>query len=78
MIYARICTTLVSSAFSLQVYLPDYVIAWLGGREAAQMMQGAVESTRNMFAGFGSKAGHTPGIKKIEENKSAGDTDGFK
>lgn len=78
MIYARICTTLVSSAFSLQVYLPDYVIAWLGGREAAQMMKGAVESTRNMFAGFGGKAGHAPGIKKMDQNKPAGDADGFK
>lgn len=78
MIYARICTTLVSSAFSLQVYLPDYVIAWLGGREAAQMMKGAVESARNMFAGFGGKAGHAPGIKKMDQNKPAGDADGFK
>lgn len=78
MIYARICTTLVSSAFSLQVYLPDYVIAWLGGREAAQMMKGAVESTRSMFAGFGSKAGHAPGIKRMEQNRPAGDADGFK
>ncbi|WP_149543164.1 DotA/TraY family protein, partial [Serratia marcescens] len=68
MIYARICTTLVSSAFSLQVYLPDYVIAWLGGREAAQMMKGAVESARNMFAGFGGKASHAPGIKKMDQN----------
>lgn len=78
LVYARLCTNLVSSAFSLQVYLPDYVIAWLGGREAAQMMKGAVESTRNMFAGFGSKAGNTPGLKKIEANKSASDGDGFK
>lgn len=78
MIYARLCTTLVSSAFSLQVYLPDYVIAWLGGREAAQMMKGAVESTRNMFAGFGGKAGHTPGIKKMDQNKPSGNNDGFK
>lgn len=78
MIYARTCTTLVSSAFSLQVYLPDYVIAWLGGREAAQMMKGAVESARNMFAGFGSKAGHTPGIKRMEETKPSGNSDGFK
>lgn len=78
MIYARICTTLVSSAFSLQVYLPDYVIAWLGGREAAQMMKGAVESARNMFAGFGSKAGHTPGIKRMDQNKPGGNSDGFK
>ncbi|WP_337263689.1 MULTISPECIES: DotA/TraY family protein [unclassified Serratia (in: enterobacteria)] len=78
MIYARLCTTLVSSAFSLQVYLPDYVIAWLGGREAAQMMKGAVESARNMFAGFGGKAGHTPGMKRMEQNKPSGDADGFK
>ncbi|TQI77299.1 conjugal transfer/type IV secretion protein DotA/TraY [Serratia fonticola] len=78
MIYARTCTTLVSSAFSLQVYLPDYVIAWLGGREAAQMMKGAVESTRNMFAGFGSKASHAPGIKRMDQNKSVGNSDGFK
>ncbi|WP_133625187.1 DotA/TraY family protein [Erwinia sp. LJJL01] len=78
MIYARICTTLVSSAFSLQVYLPDYVIAWLGGREAAQMMKGAVESARNMFAGFGGKAGNTPGIKKIDKSAPNSDSDGFK
>jgi conjugal transfer/type IV secretion protein DotA/TraY len=78
MIYARLCTTLVSSAFSLQVYLPDYVIAWLGGREAAQMMKGAVESTRSMFAGFGSKASHTPGIKKVEQNNSISNMDGFR
>lgn len=78
MIYARLCTTLVSSAFSLQVYLPDYVIAWLGGREAAQMMKGAVESTRSMFAGFGSKAGHAPGFKKIQQNDAHGNMDGFR
>ncbi|MFP2517025.1 DotA/TraY family protein [Buttiauxella agrestis] len=68
MIYARICTMLVSSAFSLQVYMPDYVIAWLGGREAAQIMKGAVESTRNMFAGFGGKMGSAPGLKKIGDD----------
>lgn len=64
MIYARICSTLVSSAFSLQVYLPDYVIAWLGGRESSQMMRGAVESAKNMFIGFGAKLERTPGLKK--------------
>lgn len=78
MIYARMCTTLVSSAFSLQVYLPDYVIAWLGGREAAQMMKGAVESTRNMFAGFGSKAGNAPGMKRVDAARPGGDSNGFK
>lgn len=78
MIYARMCTMLVSSAFSLQVYMPDYVIAWLGGREAAQIMKGAVESTRNMFAGFGGKMGSTPGFKKIEDKNSGGSDNGFK
>ena len=78
MIYAGLCTNLVSSAFSLQVYLPDYVIAWLGGREAAQLMKGAVESTRNMFAGFGSKAGHTPGLKKVDSAKPGDNADGFR
>lgn len=77
MIYARMCTHLVESAFSLQVYLPDYVIAWLGGREAAQLMKGAVESTRNMFAGFGSKAGHAPGMKRMEQKNTSGNSDGF-
>lgn len=78
MIYARTCTTLVSSAFSLQVYLPDYVIAWLGGREAAQMMKGAVESTRVMFAGFGSQAGHAPGLKKVDAAIPGEGANGFK
>lgn len=77
MIYARLCTMLVSSAFSLQVYMPDYVIAWLGGREAAQIMKGAVESTQNMFVGFGGKMGSAPGVKKIGDN-SPGSQDGFK
>lgn len=78
MIYSHICTTLLSSAFSLQVYLPDYVIAWLGGREVAQMMKGDVESTRNMFAGFGGKAGHTSGLKRVDSFKPGGDSNGFK
>lgn len=77
MIYARVCTTVVTSAFSLQVYMPDYVIAWLGGREAAQIMKGAVESTRNMFAGFGGRMGSAPGLKKIGDN-SSGSENGFK
>ncbi|WP_435956133.1 DotA/TraY family protein [Dryocola sp. BD626] len=77
MIYARICTTVVTSAFSLQVYMPDYVIAWLGGREAAQIMKGAVESTRNMFVGFGGKMGSAPGIKKIGDGSSNSEN-GFK
>ncbi|WP_158234107.1 MULTISPECIES: DotA/TraY family protein, partial [Enterobacterales] len=78
MIYARICTTLVSSAFSLQVYLPDYVIAWLGGRESSQMMRGTMTSAMNMFAGFGSKLERTPGLKKLGSKTPGDGADGFK
>lgn len=78
MLYCRLCTTLASTIFSLQVYLPDYVIAWLGGKEAAQLMNGAVESAKNMFIAFGSGAGHTPNAKKIVSNESADkNKDGF-
>jgi hypothetical protein len=38
MIYARLCTALVSSMFALQAYLPDYVISFLGGRDAANTL----------------------------------------
>lgn len=77
MIYARICTTLVSSAFSLQVYLPDYVIAWLGGRESSQMMRGTMTSAMNMFAGFGAKMGQAPGLKNTSP-KGHGTPNGLK
>jgi len=78
MIYARICTTLVSSAFSLQVYLPDYVIAWLGGRESSQMMRGTMTSAMNMFAGFGSKLERAPGLKNLPPKTPGEGSDGFK
>ncbi|EBG3771481.1 conjugal transfer protein, partial [Salmonella enterica] len=52
MIYARICTTTVTRVFALQVTMPDYVISWLGGREAASILGGMAESTKNIFAGF--------------------------
>ncbi|EDK1374863.1 conjugal transfer protein [Salmonella enterica subsp. enterica] len=63
MIYARICTTTVSRVFALQVTMPDYVISWLGGREAASILGGMVESTKNMFAGFSHGLQRAPGIK---------------
>lgn len=79
MIYSRLCTTLASSVFSLQVYMPDYVIAWLGGREAAQLMNGAVESTKNMFLAFGSGASHAPNAKQLVPEEKGSDKDnGFK
>ncbi|CNB82465.1 DotA/TraY family protein [Yersinia similis] len=75
MIYARICTTLVSRAFSLQVTMPDYVISWLGGREGASMLNGMADSVKNMFAGFGSGSGRTPNAKKIVSSAGEGNND---
>jgi conjugal transfer/type IV secretion protein DotA/TraY len=79
LIYSRICTTAVSSLFSLQVVLPDFVIAWLGGREGIKMMNDMVDSTRNLFASFGAGAGHTPGLKAMaQKDNGPGNEDGFK
>ncbi|HGO5493452.1 TPA: DotA/TraY family protein, partial [Klebsiella oxytoca] len=70
MIYARICTTLVTRLFGLQVTMPDYVISFLGGREAANVMGGMVESVKGMFAGFGRGAGNISKAKQIESKQS--------
>lgn len=66
MIYARICTTLVTRLFGLQVTMPDYVISFLGGREGANVMGGMVDSVKSMFAGFGRGAGNISKSKQIE------------
>ena len=81
MVYSRICTTLVSKAFSLQVTMPDYVISWLGGREGANMLGGMAESVQNMFAGFGSGVSRAPTAKEIAPktgNKPDDSADGIK
>ncbi|EFO5308551.1 DotA/TraY family protein [Salmonella enterica] len=70
MIYARICTTTVSRVFALQVTMPDYVISWLGGREAASILGGIVESTKNMFAGFSHGLQRAPGIKSANNTNA--------
>ncbi|OFS08563.1 DotA/TraY family protein [Hafnia sp. HMSC23F03] len=61
MVYARICTTTVTRVFALQVTMPDYVISWLGGREAASILGGMAESTKSMFAGFSHGLQRAPG-----------------
>ena len=79
LIYSRICTTTVASAFSLQVVLPDFVIAWLGGREGIKMLDGMVDSTKNLFTSFGSGAGRMPGFKAItSKEEDHANKDGFK
>jgi len=62
MIYARICTTLVSSMFALQAYLPDYVISFLGGRDAANTLGSMAGSVKDMFVASGRNVRSAPGI----------------
>ncbi|EFO8016732.1 DotA/TraY family protein, partial [Escherichia coli] len=77
MIYARLCTTTVSRVFALQVTMPDYIISWLGGREAASILGNAVDSTKEIFAGFSHGLQRTPGVKLGNANNSSkGNMDG--
>lgn len=59
MIYARLCTALVSSMFALQAYLPDYVISFLGGRDAANTLGSMAGSVKDMFIAGGRNIRHT-------------------
>ncbi|WP_387691529.1 DotA/TraY family protein [Photorhabdus sp. RM71S] len=77
MVYARICTTTVTRVFALQVTMPDYIISWLGGREAASILGGLAESTKSIFAGFSHGLQRTPGVQyKSKENNP--NSDGIK
>lgn len=79
MIYARLCTTTVSRVFALQVTMPDYIISWLGGREAASILGNAVDSTKEIFAGFSHGLQRTPSVKLGNVNNSSkGNMDGIK
>ncbi|MBC8950087.1 DotA/TraY family protein [Xenorhabdus sp. TS4] len=70
MVYARICTTTVSRVFALQVTMPDYIISWLGGREAASILGGVAESTKSIFAGFSRGLERSPDVNYTKDNKS--------
>ncbi|MDQ9272495.1 DotA/TraY family protein [Escherichia marmotae] len=76
-IYARICTTTVCRVFALLVTMPDYVISWLGGREAASILGNMVDETRNIFASFGHGLQRTPGVK-FQKNSASDNMDGIK
>lgn len=76
MVYARTCTTTVTRVFALQVTMPDYVISWLGGREAASILGGMAESAKSMFAGFSRGLQHVPGVK-LKSKKPSGGEDGI-
>ncbi|EHE5101715.1 DotA/TraY family protein [Salmonella enterica] len=77
MVYARTCTTTVTRVFALQVTMPDYVISWLGGREAASILGGMAESAKSMFAGFSRGLQNAPGVKLNSKDPSSGE-DGIK
>lgn len=73
LIYARICTTLVSSMFALQAYLPDYVISFLGGREAANTLGNMAGSVKDIFAAGSRNTRQTPGVDIKGRGTSSGE-----
>nr|WP_244989290.1 DotA/TraY family protein [Pantoea cypripedii] len=77
MIYARLCTSLVSSMFALQAYLPDYVISFLGGRDAPNTMGSMASSVKDIFAGGARNIRQTPGISTKGLNSNPADKDGI-
>lgn len=78
MIYARICTTLVSSMFALQAYLPDYVISFLGGRDAANTLGNMASSVKDIFAGGNRNIRNAPGADvKALNGPSGANKDGI-
>lgn len=77
MVYARICTTSVTRVFALQVTMPDYVISWLGGREAASILGGLAESTKSIFAGFSHGLQRTPGVQYKSKENNDQNSDGI-
>lgn len=79
MIYARLCTALVSSMFALQAYLPDYVISFLGGRDAANTLGSMAGSVKDMFVGGSRNIRSSPGIStKGMNGPSENNKDGIK
>lgn len=79
MIYARICTTLVSTIFALQAYLPDYVISFLGGRDAPNTLGNMAGSVKDIFAAGGRNVRNAPGVNtKSLSNMANQNNDGIK
>ncbi|WP_449631961.1 DotA/TraY family protein [Rahnella aceris] len=78
MVYARICTTTVTRVFGLQVTMPDYIISFIGGREAASILGGLAESTKSIFAGFSHGLQRTPGVKSNSKHSGGNNEDGMK
>ncbi|MEL7630960.1 DotA/TraY family protein [Pectobacterium aroidearum] len=77
MIYSRICTAMVSSIFALQAYLPDYVISFLGGRDAANTMGNMANSVKDIFVAGNRNMRQTPGINSKPLNNVPQNKDGI-
>ncbi|EAO1684333.1 hypothetical protein EZL04_23555, partial [Salmonella enterica] len=76
LIYARICTTIVAAIFSLQAYLPDHVINFLGGRDGANTLGNLASSVKDIFAGSNRNIRHAPGVREERlKNIKNGDND---
>ncbi|HDL9614850.1 TPA: DotA/TraY family protein [Escherichia coli] len=75
MIYARMCTTMVTNIFALQAYLPDFIIAFIGGRETANTFSGMVDSVKGIFVSGGSNIRKSPasGFIKKHDKEENGD-----
>ncbi len=78
MIYARMCTTMVTNIFALQAYMPDYIIAFLGGREAANTYSGMVDSVQGIFASGGKNVRESPATHIIQKKDTNKNDDGIK
>ncbi len=78
MIYARMCTTMVTNIFALQAYLPDFIIAFIGGRETANTFSGMVDSVKSIFVSGGSNIRKSPASGFIKKHDKDENGDGIK
>ncbi|MFV5711967.1 DotA/TraY family protein [Escherichia coli] len=78
MIYTRMCTTMVTNIFALQAYLPDFIIAFIGGRETANTFSGMVDSVKGIFVSGGSNIRKSPASGFIKKHDKEENGDGIK
>lgn len=78
MIYARMCTTMVTNIFALQAYMPDYIIAFIGGREAINTFSGMVDSVKGIFVSGGNNIRKSPASGFIKKHDKEENGDGIK
>lgn len=69
---------MVTNIFALQAYMPDYIIAFLGGREAANTYSGMVDSVKGIFVSGGSNLRRSPATNIIQKKDTNKNDDGLK